>query len=242
MRYSWILFDADGTLFDYDSAEAAALAETFDDFGHRLLPEHAEAYRQINGHMWAEFERGTMTQARLRTERFEALFESVGINEDPASFSETYLKLLSLRTELIDGAEEIVAGLAARARLMLITNGLADVQRPRFRASTIHHHFVDMVISEEVGAAKPDPRIFDAAFEIMGGPPRSQVLMVGDSLSSDIAGGNSYGVDTCWFNPSRAGGGDVVPTYEIAALVELIRVATSDRGDSTESDLRKELA
>ena len=111
MKYSWILFDADGTLFDYDSAETAALAGTFDNFGHTLLPEHAEAYRQINGRLWMEFERGTVTQERLRTERFEALFDAIGISEDPTSFSETYLQLLARRTELIDGADKIVKGI-----------------------------------------------------------------------------------------------------------------------------------
>jgi 2-haloacid dehalogenase len=107
--------------------------------------------------------------------------------------------------------------------MMIITNGLADVQRPRFARSAIGDCFADLVISEEVGAAKPHNRIFDIAFEKMQFPKQDEVLIIGDSLSSDIEGGNNYGIDTCWFNPQREPGNEEVePTYEITALGELL--------------------
>jgi 2-haloacid dehalogenase len=226
MPYTWILFDADGTLFDYDSAEEAALVASFARVGCAFLPEHSEIYRSINGKMWLDLEAGTTTQQRLRVERFEKLFEAVGVNSDPVAFSNEYTANLATQTGLIDGAEKTVAALAEAARLMLITNGLAEVQRPRFAASSIRLHFEGLVISEEVGAAKPDPQIFDAAFATMGHPGKSKVLMVGDSLTSDIKGGNDYGIDTCWFNPSgRALQDGAEPTYEIRRIDELLDIA-----------------
>jgi FMN phosphatase YigB (HAD superfamily) len=86
---------------------------------------------------------------------------------------------------------------------MILTNGLKDVQRSRLGQSEIGRYFSDIIISEEVGSAKPDGRIFDAAFEAMGRPQKTEVLIVGDSLTSDIQGGLDYGIDTCWFNPGR---------------------------------------
>jgi len=223
MSYSWILFDADGTLFDYDAAEAAALAATFARIGHTFLPEHSEIYRTINGRMWLELEEGATTQQRLRVERFEELFKTIGVNGDPVAFSDDYTANLATQTGLIDGADSTVAALAEVARLTLITNGLAQVQRPRFAASSIRRHFEGLIISEEVGAAKPDPRIFDAAFATMNHPRKSKVLIVGDSLTSDIKGGNDYGIDTCWFNPSGcAVQNGVEPTYEIRRIDELL--------------------
>ena len=222
-RYSWILFDADGTLFDYDAAEWAALTASFARIGFAFLPEHSEIYRRINGRMWLELEAGTTTQQRIRVERFEKLFQAIGVNSDPARFSNHYTANLATQNRLIAGADATVAALAQAARLMLITNGLAEVQRPRFAASSIRRHFEDLVISEEVGAAKPDPRIFDTAFACMHHPKRSEVLMVGDSLTSDIKGGSDYGIDTCWFNPfghPRQDG--VAPTYEIRRIDELL--------------------
>ena len=226
-RYAWILFDADGTLFDYDAAETAALTASFAQIGRPFPPEHSEIYREINGRMWMELERGTTTQARIRVERFEKLFERIGVDGDPVLFGEDYLANLAGRTELIAGADETVAALAGISRLMLITNGIAAVQRPRFAASSIRDHFADLVISEEVGAAKPDPRIFDTAFAEMGHPPKSQVLIVGDSLTSDIKGGNDYGIDSCWFNPSGLPRYDgVEPTYEIRRIDQLLDICS----------------
>ena len=102
---------------------------------------------------------------------------------------------------MIEGAEELLAKLEGEVGLMLITNGLKDVQRSRLAHSTIQHYFSDVIISEEVGSAKPDEGIFNVAFEKMSHPPKADVLIIGDSLTSDIRGGNRFGIDTCWFNP-----------------------------------------
>jgi YjjG family noncanonical pyrimidine nucleotidase len=223
MIYEWLLFDADSTLFDYDRAEASALRRTFEEMGRPFEPGHAEAYRRINGQIWLEFEQGRISQERLRTRRFELLFDAVGVELPPEAFSARYLRNLAEGTYLIDGALEVIQSLHGRIGLMLITNGLKEVQRPRFARSALSGYFADLVISEEVGAAKPDARIFDVAFARMGHPRREAVLMVGDSLTSDMRGGADYGIDTCWFNPGqRPRNPDVGIRYEIRDLRELL--------------------
>ena len=137
-------------------------------------------------------------------------------------FGAAYIQNLGQGAYLIEGAERVIKSLLGRVGLVLITNGLKDVQRSRLARSTIGDCFSAVVISEEVGAAKPDPRIFQAAFERMGNPKKEEVLIVGDSLSSDIKGGNAYGIDTCWFNPARlVCDQDVEIQYEIRHLDEL---------------------
>lgn len=223
MKYEWLLFDADGTLFDYDRAEGTSLELTFKEFGFGYQPSHADTYRRINSAIWHDFEQGKISQKRLRTRRFETLFEALRIEGDAEAFSTRYLRNLAEGAELIEGAEHVVRTLQGRVGMMIITNGLTDVQRPRFARSVIGDCFADLVISEEVGAAKPHNKIFDIAFEKMQSPRQEEVLIVGDSLSTDIKGGNNYGIDTCWFNPQRGPGkGEVEPTYEIAALGELL--------------------
>lgn len=223
MKYKWLLLDVDGTLFDYDKAEAIALEKAFEWFGYGLQPGCAEAYRQINEQIWLAFELGEISQQRLRTRRFELLFEAIHVELDPAAFSEGYLTGLSEGSYLVEGAEEVVRSLHSRGvGLVLITNGLKEVQRPRIAKSTIGEYFVDLVVSGEVGVAKPDPRIFEIAFERMGHPRQEDVLIVGDSLTSDIRGGNAVGIDTCWFNPTqKVCDQDVDVRYEIRRLDEL---------------------
>jgi 2-haloacid dehalogenase len=228
MRYDWIFFDADGTLFDYDTAEAAALEGAFARCGLPYKPEIGPLYSGINAGIWREFELGEITQARLRTERFDRLFGAVGLRADSAEFSRRYLAILGRQTALLEGAESVVRGLQGKVELLLITNGLADVQRPRFAASSIGGLFSEIVISEEVGVAKPDPAIFDLAFERIGRPSRKRVLMVGDNLGSDILGGADSGIDTCWFNAAgTANGHGVRPTHEIRDLHEILDLVSA---------------
>lgn len=222
MKYDWILFDADGTLFDYCKAEETALESTFRQRGIPFSGEVMELYRGINEKVWFDFENGRITSDRLRTKRFEILFSEIGIESDAELFSTTYLSALSSRTELLEGAQDLLESISGSIRMILITNGLKDVQRARVANSSIGHHFEDVVISEETGYAKPDRCIFEVAFDRMGNPGRDRALIVGDSLTSDIRGGNNYGIDTCWFNPSgKACDQDVRVDYEIARLEEI---------------------
>lgn len=223
MRYRWILFDADGTLFDYDRAEEIALTRTFEAFDISVTHDAHALYREINAEAWAAFEAGELTQDVLRVQRFQKLLESLDLSHDPAAFSARYLNYLGQQTHLIDGAASVLQTLADHVHLALITNGLADTQRSRLARTPITPYFEAIVISEEVGVAKPDPHIFDVAFKKMQDPEKSEVLIVGDSLSSDMQGGIDYGIDTCWFNPGhrpRVPALDV--TYEIDRLAALV--------------------
>lgn len=230
MGYAWVLFDLDGTLLDYAAAEAAALEATLVAAGLEPSARVTGDYRRINAGHWAALERGETTQARLRVARWEDLLTRHGfVDTDPGEIADTYVRHLAAGSQLLADAGTVMADLARDHQLALITNGIADVQRPRVAASGLTDHARVLVISDEVGAAKPDPAIFDAAFEAMSGPERSEVLMVGDSLTSDIAGGQAYGLDTVWFNPEgafaegagAAAAGGVRPTWEIARITEL---------------------
>jgi HAD superfamily hydrolase (TIGR01549 family) len=162
--YTWLLFDADRTLFDYDRAEGTALEHAFGQLGVAFEPACLDLYREINMRVWRQFENGQITAEQLRLRRFELLFEALSQPLAPAEFSRIYLRHLARGSHLIDGASEVVPALCAKYRLALITNGLRDVQRPRLAGSAIRDCFAEVIISEEIGAAKPDPAIFDAAF------------------------------------------------------------------------------
>jgi 2-haloacid dehalogenase len=216
LKYDWIFFDADGTLFDYDAAEAAALEGAFGACGLPCGSEIGPLYSEINAGMWRDFELGKISQQDLKTARFDRLFDALGLTADAEEFSRSYLAILGAQTALLEGAERLVRSLVGKVRLLLITNGLAEVQVPRFAESSIRDCFSEIVISGEIGLAKPDPAIFDFAFDRIDRPAKNRVLMIGDNLGSDILGGANYGLDTCWFNPAgMLNGHGVEPTYEI---------------------------
>jgi len=220
-RYTWLLFDADGTLFDYEQAEAAALKAAFAQFDVPFAPGTLALYHLINGQLWQAFEQGQITQPALAVRRFELLFEKLS-RPAPPEFSGAYLEQLGRCAILMDGAEAVLTALSPRYQIAILTNGIKAVQTSRLARSSLRGYVAEMVISEEVGAAKPDPAFFDAAFERLGHPAKAETLMIGDSLSSDMLGASRYGLETCWFNPQRLPApADLPVTYEIASLREL---------------------
>ncbi|MFP4430944.1 MAG: YjjG family noncanonical pyrimidine nucleotidase [Spirochaetota bacterium] len=232
MAYRLLIFDADNTLFDYDRGEAYALSLAFRD---QKLVFHQETmvslYRRINKSIWRAFEAGEIPQGEISFRRFGEFFRELGVGCDIRAFSASYLGHLAEAHYLVEGAEDVVATLSKSYSMAIVTNGLSRVQRGRFGRSPIAGLFDPIVISDEVGVQKPNPEIFDHVFEAYPHVCREEVLMIGDSLTSDIAGGVAAGIDTCWFNPGRdpgapAGGGRFLPdpTYEIGSLGELLRM------------------
>jgi putative hydrolase of the HAD superfamily len=221
-RYQWLIFDADGTLFDFHLGETTALQLTTRKHGIEYSSHLHEVYNAISAELWGQFERGETTLNDLRVTRFERLFSELGIGAEPESFNIDFMSDLGQQTQLLPGAEDVVRELSSRFRLLLATNGIAVVQRPRFARSSIRKYFEDVVISDEIGVAKPQTGFMKEAFSRMGDPQKSEVLMIGDSLSSDIAGGANFGIDTCWFNPNALSlDGFPKPTFMIEDLTEI---------------------
>ncbi len=225
MKYKWLLFDADGTLFNYDLAEQIALKKSADEIGLAYDENLLQAYKKFNGDMWLLFEKGEIKPDELKVKRFSLLLDYYNFDFDPGKLSSIYIENLADCSVLIDGAENIVKQLSNSSKLILITNGLKTVQRKRFNNSSIKKYFLDIIISEEIGYAKPDPKMLEYATSKMDSANKTEMLIIGDSLSSDIKAGNNFGIDTCWYNPSgKSIDQEVEITFEISDLKELLSI------------------
>ena len=224
-HYPWLWFDADGTLFDYNRAEATALRNTFHSLMLPFEDSYLDIYREINHGLWQALERQEITQAVLRFRRFELLMEAIQVSGSPERMSSAYVEQLSICSELTDGAYEVLQCLTRKSQIAIVTNGLQTVQRGRLEHSMIRGFISELIISEEVAAAKPGTAFFDAAFTRCGHPAKSDVLIIGDSLTSDMQGGLDYAIDTCWYNPTRESKPEgLAITYEIRHLRELLEI------------------
>ncbi|MBK7191420.1 MAG: noncanonical pyrimidine nucleotidase, YjjG family [Myxococcales bacterium] len=225
MPYATLLLDLDHTLFDSDASEALAFAQALATVGVDQPARYFPTYDAINRGLWAAVERGELPTAAIKLVRWERLVAATELDADPQVLAEAFLIGMGQHGELYPGAREVLAALADRADLALglVTNGLAEVQRARIARLELDAYFDAVVVSSEVGVAKPAPAIFDVAFAQLADPPRASAVMVGDSLTSDLRGGRAAGIATCWFNPHGKPAADrALIDHEIAALTELL--------------------
>ena len=220
--YDWLLLDADNTLFDFDRCEGQALQLALADKEIAFSADHHPTYNVINQQCWRDYEDKKISKAELRLRRFELFFDSIGVSLDPDEFGRNYLVHLSTAAFLLDGALDLLGKLQANHQLALVTNGLKEVQRPRLEAGALRDFFDVIIVSDEIGHAKPHAPFFDYTFEQIGRPEKERVLIVGDNINADVKGGLDYGIHACWFNPGKKEKPQhIQPTYEIRQLHEL---------------------
>ena len=234
-QYRWLLMDADNTLFDFNAAEEFALTRTLVRYGVAPTGEVKARYRAINSQLWLDYDQGKITQEALGPRRFQLLFETSefsGEPGDPIQWSAFFLSSLAECPTLIPGAEKLCRRLSDHYILSLTTNGISQVQRKRLKNSPLARYFEDRVfISGEMGCRKPEKAYFDAVLSALNvaGPQRSKVLVIGDSLSSDIKGAFQSRLDSVWLRNPGVKAGAIKPTYEVASLAQLAQLLCSDR-------------
>lgn len=234
MSYKTLLLDLDHTLFDTATCERVSFEQTLDAEGVDNPLGHLPTYVEINESLWRSVERGELTPQDVRVTRFERLVTKIGIDANPEAMADRFALGLGANGELYPGARNVLDRLAEKATLGLVTNGLSDVQRARIARLDIEKYFRVIVISAEIGVAKPATEIFDIAFAALGSPDKHTAVMVGDSLSSDIRGGTNYGIATCWYNPhGKTAGHDAEVSHEISHLEQLPAVTMRGRQQSS---------
>lgn len=222
MQYKWLFFDADNTLFNFDLAQKNALSSMLEFFALNSGAKQHQIYSEINKKVWHRFEKGMIKASQVSNLRFKLFFEAIGAQIEPYSASDKYLEYLSENRQLFSGVEALLQMLSKTHNLLLITNGLKKVQRKRLANSPVTGLFKDIIISEEVGIAKPDKEIFQYALKRNKIEDKSKVLMIGDNLKTDILGAQNAGIDSCWFNYNGSQNNSAIaPTYTINKMGDL---------------------
>lgn len=227
LKYDILLFDADDTLLDFGKSESEAVRDCLISRGLPSDDGTISIYSEINQRHWKMLERGEITRERLYVERFAAFCREMGFDCDAQSFSEDYLKALSTKSYLLDGALDMCAELSKTHKMYVVTNGNAGVQHGRFDPSPIAKYFIRSFISEEMGSTKPAVEFFNRVFAEIPNFEPSRAIIIGDSLSSDIQGGINAGIDTCWYDPKRKPAPDGMPithiAYDYDEIIRLVR-------------------
>ena len=222
MRYKRILLDLDDTIFDFQQGNRNAVNALTAELG-LSSPTVFDEYQAINHACWAALERGEMTQEILHVERFRRFLASKNRDDEPKSVADRFAYLLGMQAIPFPYAEAVVRELCMQRPVTLLTNGITVIQKMRMERTPIRSWVDRLVISQEVGVAKPDPRIFEIALE---GLDPSEALMIGDGIQSDVLGANRAGVDVCWYNPKgKALPEGIHAEYEIRDIRDCLAIA-----------------
>ena len=235
-KYNAILFDLDDTLIDNDESIKYAIFDIYKMLGIPCNDETFLRWKQFDIDYWVDWENGTIEIPRwaemqhlkidyLRTNRFVQFFKEFGISyEDAVKLNNYYISLLPKNIIPIEGANDLLRDLSGEYEIIISTNGPKDAAYKKVRAANLHPHINRIVASGECGFSKPMPGFFKYTISKMETKDRHRMLIVGDSLKTDILGGIYNGIDTCWFNPNhKVNTLGMEPNYEIDKLKKLVK-------------------
>lgn len=224
MRYKFLLFDLDHTLFDFDTAEDVALTQLLKEEGVEDIQAYKDYYVPMNKALWKDLEQKKITKAELINTRFTKLFAHFGIENDGSYLAERYQFFLSKQGQTFPGVEDLLKNLIHQGyELYAATNGITYIQTGRLTKSGLAPYFNHVFISEQLGTQKPDALFYERIGQQIPGFSKENTFMIGDSLTADIQGGNNAGIDTIWYNPhhleNKTG---AQPTYEVHSYQDLL--------------------
>ena len=225
-RYSVILWDIDGTILNFFAAEKAAIQRGFQEFNiGECTDEMLADYSQINKKYWEMLERKEASKQEILYGRFYEFFDKYGIDKSIADdFQPWYQLALGDTIVFENGALSLLKELKGKVKQYAVTNGTKVAQTKKLSKSGLDKIFDGVFISEDIGVEKPSVDFFVKVFQKteLTETDKKKILIVGDSLTSDIKGGNNIGIDTCWYNPKGANKpNDIIVNYEIKELSDL---------------------
>lgn len=226
MAYTTVLFDLDDTLIDFSGNEYKALAEAMAKHDIDLTQEQFTIYKLINRELWQNLEKGLYTKKEILSLRFDLFFVQTGTRGDASQLNHDYLIAMGRHAKLIDGVEGMLQKLSqAGIRVAMVTNGAEMAQKIKLVVTGLDKYFKDIYISDVTGFAKPDIRFFEYVAESMGGLDKKSTLIVGDSLGSDIVGGQRFGIATCWYNHhKKENESPITPDFEIDHPTKVLEI------------------
>ena len=221
MRYNWVLFDADETLFSFNSY--LGLTAMLKRYGIDFTREDYDAFQAVNKLLWVAYQNNEITAEDIQMRRFAKLAEQTGVHQ--IQLNQELMAEMAKVSKPLDGVMEMLEALYPEVKMGIITNGFTELQQQRLQNTQTEKFFEIVVVSEQIGVAKPDQKVFDYAFSQMDELDKTKILMVGDTLASDILGGYNSGIDTCWFNHANlVNDTKIQPTYEIKDIRELVGI------------------
>lgn len=204
-----ILFDIDNTLLSFDEYVKESMKNGFRKFGIGIYENGMfNIFNQVNTDLWHAIEKGEIGFEELKKKRWNMIFERLGISADGIAFEKYFRECLFESAIPENGAIDLLKYLHGKYILCVASNGPYHQQVNRLKISGMLPYFSDLFISEEIGSAKPSKTFFNTCIKRLNAKTEQKIhpcemMIIGDSLSADMAGGIQFGMQTCFYNPDK---------------------------------------
>ena len=217
-----ILMDLDNTIIDFNECARHSIMGIFDELGFDYTENVFKTFITENVKIWKRLELGEIDKPFLRANRWNIILDKLGIDYDGTVIEEKFENGVAMGAYPVEYAYELLEYLYKKYDIYVVSNGFRFVQESRVKIGKYDKYFKELFLSEDIGIQKPDIRFFDYCYEKIGYPPKEELILIGDSLSADIKGGNSFGIDTIWFNKNQDPESDTIKaTYTVNKLKEI---------------------
>lgn len=229
IMYKVIILDLDNTLIDFNHMEKESLKACLLKHGYEIHDQMIETYRAINKKLWEGLERGDYEKSEILTLRFKKWLSHHQLEGHPELLNKDFLDGLADHLIYMPGARALLEFLKGKYTTVLMTNGVYSSQQQKLDKGDMRGYFDHIIISDVIGYHKPQIGIFEHMMSLVGQYDKDEVMIIGDSLGSDILGGNNYGIHTCFYNPKNIEYNNYKATYEIQSFDELYQILSSHK-------------
>lgn len=224
MNYPILFFDLDETLFDTKKNSKEALRKITVIPGFPFTDEQVMYWNRLSDKLWEQFSDEKITRTELLNIRFEKFFDHYGVKVDGVICEQEFEKHLVNEGNLLPHAKELLMKLSSR-RVFAVTNGSKYKQLPQLNKAGLTPYFEGLLMAEDIGYRKPDPKFFQTIMQKIGIDSKDKILMIGDSLTADIKGARQFGIDSVWYNPQKLSNTtNIKPSYEIEDLISVLEI------------------
>ena len=220
-----ILLDLDNTIIDFNECARHSIMGIFKKLGFVYTEKVFDTFITENVKIWKRLEMGEIDKPFLRANRWNIILAKLGIDYDGTIIEEMFENGVAEGAYPVEYACELLDYLYAKYDIYVVSNGFRFVQESRVKIGGYDKYFKELFLSEDIGIQKPDVKFFEYCYRNIGSPPKDSLILIGDSLSADIKGGNNFGIDTIWFNKNNESQSDTIkPTYTVTRLKEIEKI------------------
>ncbi len=217
-----IFIDLDNTLIDFNECARHSIINAFEELGFTYTENVFKTFIEENVKIWKRLEKGEITKAELRANRWNIILGKLGIDFDGTVLEEMFENGVAKGAYAVEGAYDLLDYLYGKYKLYIVSNGFRFVQESRLKIGNFEKYFDGLFVSEDIGIAKPAKDFFDYCFEKTDNPDKNEVILIGDSITADISGGINYGIDTIWFNKNNDSlPENITPSHMVKHLSEI---------------------